>query len=196
LSKSAFREMTSAIVAHITRCAPSLGPVESLTGGMQAGAKVAAGGIAGFSTGVIALAIPGIGPLIAAGPLAAELLAGGAGAAIGGRAVLNSLKHEGVSEEDAGCYCEAVRRGGILVTVNASEEKTEAAERIIGEHQLVDIEDCAAEWREKGWRGFDPTPEPAQDTKAALPFDPERIRPGARAERRRRRAVRSYVRVT
>src|SRR4051812_29321872 len=52
---------------------PHIGPIEQ-TGSMDdAGEKAAIGGMAGFVIGIAALAIPGIGPLIAAGPLAAAL---------------------------------------------------------------------------------------------------------------------------
>jgi hypothetical protein len=183
------------IAAHRASCSPSLGPVEGISAGGGMGAGAALGGLAGFAAGLVALAVPGIGPILAAGPIAAELVAGGVGTAAG--AVIG-LKKMGVSEEDADCYCEAIRRGGILVSVNSSDEKAGDAERIIGEHRLVDIDDCAAEWRQKGWKSFGQETEPAQagEAMAGLPFDPDSLRPSVRRERQERRAVRSYFRVT
>ncbi|MEO7912084.1 MAG: general stress protein, partial [Roseiflexaceae bacterium] len=80
------------------------------------------GGVLGLLVGVGALAIPGIGPVLAAGPLAAALGAAGAstlvgagvGAATGG--LIGGLIGLGIPEEDANMYAEGVRRGGTLVT--------------------------------------------------------------------------------
>ncbi|HMA36072.1 MAG TPA: general stress protein, partial [Chloroflexia bacterium] len=72
------------------------------------------GGLAGLLVGIGALAIPGIGPLIAAGPLAATLLGAGIGAATGG--LIGALVGAGVPEEDAVLYQQGVERGGVLVT--------------------------------------------------------------------------------
>ncbi len=67
--------------------------------GAAAGAGVGAvlGGLAGLLVGIGALAIPGIGPIIAAGPLAATLAGAGLGAATGG--VIGALADAGVPEE-------------------------------------------------------------------------------------------------
>ncbi|KPV48230.1 hypothetical protein SE17_39190, partial [Kouleothrix aurantiaca] len=79
------------------------------------------GGVLGLLVGVGALAIPGIGPVLAAGPLAAALGAAGAstlvGAGIGAAAggIIGALVGAGIPEEDAGFYAEGVRRGGTLV---------------------------------------------------------------------------------
>jgi hypothetical protein len=183
------------LVAHRARCGPSVGPVESVSSGGRPGTGAAIGGLAGFVTGIVALAVPGVGPILAAGPIAAELLAGGIGATAG--AMIGGLKRMGVSDEDAGCFCEAVRRGGILISVVTADERASEAERIIGKHRLVDIDDCAAEWRQSGWNGFDPDAEPTDrgEPMAGLPFAPDSLRPSVRRARRERRAVRQYFRV-
>lgn len=186
LKEAGFPREHVSIVSHRARCSPSVGPLEQLHSEGGSGAIV--GGIAGFSAGVVALAIPGIGPILAAGPLAAGLLGGGLGAAAG--AVIARLKEAGVPEADAGCYCEAVRRGGILLSLDVPEEKAELAEEIIGHHRLVDIEDCTQEWQKTGWKGFDPNAEPAP---TGLPFDPSSLRIWKTRERQRR-AVRQYFR--
>jgi len=64
-----------------------------------AGAGTALGGVAGLLLGLGALAIPGLGPLVAAGPLAAALAGAGAGAVAGG--LMGALTDLGVSEDEA-----------------------------------------------------------------------------------------------
>lgn len=87
------------------------------------------GGGAGLLAGIGALAIPGIGPIVAAGWLIAALTGAGVGAAAGG--LVGSLTGAGVSEADATAYAEHVGRGGTLVTVRASDELASEAEYIL-----------------------------------------------------------------
>lgn len=77
------------------------------------------GGVIGLLAGVGALAIPGVGPIIAGGALASTLAGAGVGAAAGG--LLGALVGMGVPEEDARHFEEGFQRGGILVTVQAGE---------------------------------------------------------------------------
>jgi hypothetical protein len=102
--------------------------------------------------------IPGIGPILAAGPIAAALAGAGAGAVAGG--LIGGLIDMGVPEEHAEYYAESVRRGGALVTVRVDESRTDEAERILGEHSAYDIEDRAVQWRSEGWTGYNPKAEP------------------------------------
>src|SRR5688572_7445958 len=107
----------------------SLGKTKDDAGdGAATGAGVGAvvGGIGGLLVGLGALTIPGIGPVLAAGPLAtavSALLGAGAGAVAGGVAggLLGALVDMGIPEEQAGYYAEGVRRGGALVTVEADD---------------------------------------------------------------------------
>ena len=188
------------VVANRDRCGPALGPVENIGAGGRTGTGAAIGGAAGFAAGLMALAIPGIGPVLALGPLAAGLTGAGLGAAAGG--LIGRFTKMGVSEEDAGCLCEAVRRGGIVLTVESTDERAGRVKDILGSHRVVDLDECAAEWRQSGWTGFDPNAEPRMtsqtdegEPKMGLPFDPESLSPRKRTERRESRAVRSYVRV-
>src|SRR5258708_815427 len=71
------------------------------------------GGGAGLLAGLGMLAIPGIGPVVAAGWLVATAVGAGVGAASGG--LIGSLVGAGVSENEAHVYAEGVRRGGTLV---------------------------------------------------------------------------------
>jgi len=110
------------------------------------------GGSAGLLAGIGALAIPGLGPIVAAGWLVAALTGAGAGAAAGG--LLGGLVGSGVDEGDAHVYAEGVRRGGTLVSVRASETRLAQAEAILARHQSVDVSVRAAEYRAGGWSGY------------------------------------------
>ena len=68
------------------------------------------GGAAGLLAGLGLLAIPGLGPVVAAGWLAAMAVGLAAGAATGG--LVGALTEAGVSKEEAPLYAEGVRRGG------------------------------------------------------------------------------------
>lgn len=116
------------------------------------------GGAAGLVVGLMGLAIPGIGPIVAAGPLAAALAGAGVGAVAGG--LIGGLTSAGVDEEDAHYYAEAVRRGGALVTVRSDDSRADEATRIMRTHGAVDIERRAEQWREAGWSRHDPSAEP------------------------------------
>ena len=115
-----------------------------------AGTGAALGGVAGLLAGAAALAIPGFGPIIAAGPIAAALTGAGIGAVAGGG--IGALIKQGVPEEDAKYYTEGVRRGGTLVTVQAeSEDMADRAAAIMRDHGAINIEERAQEWRASGW---------------------------------------------
>lgn len=103
--------------------------------GAKIGTGAAIGGAAGLMLGVAALAIPGIGPVLAAGPLAAALTGAGVGAAAGG--MIGALSGLGVSEHDASYYANELKRGGTLVVVHAGEEQVEEAESILDRHDSL-----------------------------------------------------------
>lgn len=111
------------------------------------------GGAAGLAASLMGLAIPGIGPIIAAGPIVATLTGAGVGAVAGG--LIGGLTDMGVSKSDAEYYAESVRRGGALVTVRADDSRAERAAEVMREHGAIDIERRAEKWRERGWTGFD-----------------------------------------
>ncbi len=89
------------------------------------------GGVIGLLAGVGALAIPGVGPIIAGGTLASTLAGAGIGAAAGG--LLGALVGMGVPQEDAEHFDKGFRAGGTLVTVNAGT-RTEEARDILYEN--------------------------------------------------------------
>ena len=107
------------------------------------------GGAAGLIASLTALAIPGIGPVLALGPLMAALTGAGVGAVAGG--LIGALTSAGVPESHADYYAEGVRRGGTLVTVSARDEDAEEVMRILNRHNPVDIEERAAQWRTTGF---------------------------------------------
>lgn len=122
--------------------------------GTGAGATLGtvAGGAAGLLAGLGLLAIPGVGPVVAAGWLVATLTGAGIGAAAGGLA--GALTGAGVSEGDAHAYGEGVRRGGTLVTVRIDPARAALAPTvtsILERHGAVDLDAKANAWRAEGW---------------------------------------------
>jgi hypothetical protein len=111
------------------------------------------GGGAGLLAGIGALAVPGLGPIVAAGWLVAALTGAGVGAAAGG--LLGGLTSAGISEEHAEIYAEGVRRGGHLVTLRVAEARVMEAEAILTRHGAVDTHARAEDWRQSGWAGGD-----------------------------------------
>jgi len=135
---------------------------DSTADGVDKGAGVGAlvGGLGGLLVGLGALAIPGIGPVLAAGPLAtavAAIVGAGVGAAAGGAVggIIGGLIDLGIPEEQAHYYAEGIRRGGVLVTARTSDADTDRAHSIMDSYNPVNIEDRAAAWRQEGWKGYD-----------------------------------------
>jgi uncharacterized protein (TIGR02271 family) len=117
-----------------------------------AGIGAAIGGLGGLLLGLGALAIPGVGPVIAAGPLAAALAGAGVGAVTGG--IIGALIDLGIPEESAHIYAESVRRGNALVAAQVPDNRVSEATRIMQHSGLIDIEREADTWRASGWSRF------------------------------------------
>lgn len=96
------------------------------------------GGLAGWLVGVGALAIPGVGPFIAAGAIGTALAGAAIGVGVG--AIAGALIGMGVPEEEAKWYEGEVRGGGTLVTVR-SDTRHDEAHRILKDHGAYDIQD-------------------------------------------------------
>jgi hypothetical protein len=79
------------------------------------------GGALGWLAGIGSLAIPGVGPLIAAGPILAALTGAAAGAAVGG--VSGALVGYGIPEYEAKVYEGKLRDGNILISVHTEDSK-------------------------------------------------------------------------
>src|SRR5437660_5501570 len=90
---------------------------EGAATGAASGAVV--GGGLGWLAGIGALAIPGLGPFIAAGPIMAALAGAGAGGAVGG--LIGALVGAGIPEYEAKRYDGRVREGGILLSVHCDD---------------------------------------------------------------------------
>ncbi|MBC8163279.1 MAG: hypothetical protein H7Z42_18880, partial [Roseiflexaceae bacterium] len=111
------------------------------------------GGTIGLLVGLGALAIPGIGPVIAAGPIAAALGVGGTTALVGAGigavsgGLLGALVGAGIPEEDANYYAEGVRRGGTLVMARVDDAMVGTAYSLMQQYGAVDIENRGSEFR-------------------------------------------------
>ncbi len=104
-----------------------------------AGSGAAVGGALGWLVGVGALAIPGIGPVIAAGPLVAALAGIGVGGALGGFAGV--LIGVGIPEDEAKRYEGRLLKGGILVAVHCdTSQEIKRAKGILEVTGAEDIE--------------------------------------------------------
>ena len=111
--------------------------------GAATGARVGAvvGGTGGLLAGLGMLAIPGVGPVVAAGWLAATAAGAAAGAVAGGAAggIIGSMTNAGVDEDDAHVYAEGVRRGSTLVSVRVEEDQGDVARSILNDNAPVDV---------------------------------------------------------
>ena len=137
--------------------------------GTGAGVGAAVGGAGGLLTGLGLLAIPGVGPVVAAGWLAATAVGAVAGAAVGGATggIIGALTDSGVPEADAHVYAEGVRRGGTLVTARVDEPRVAEAESILKGNSPVDPAVRRTAYEQQGWKGFDATLDPYGPDKIA-----------------------------
>src|SRR5690348_7889082 len=110
--------------------------VDDRAEGAGAGAGIGAGvgGAAGLLAGLGMLAIPGLGPVVAAGWLASTAVGAAAGAASGG--IIGALTQAGVSDEDASRYAEGVRRGGTLVTAKVPDNDRARLDALLSERSV------------------------------------------------------------
>lgn len=103
-----------------------------------AGTGVVLGGALGWLLGIGAIAIPGLGPFIAAGPIMAALAGAGVGAAAGG--IAGALIGMGIPEYEAKQYEGRVKDGGILLSVHSdSSDWTKRAKEILKRTGAQDI---------------------------------------------------------
>ena len=112
------------------------------------------GGGAGLLAGLGLLAIPGLGPVVAAGWLAATAVGAAAGAVTGG--IVGALVDAGTPEEHAHVYSESIRRGGTLVTVRTDDANAARVEAILTRYKPLDPATRMTDYRKQGWKGYDP----------------------------------------
>jgi hypothetical protein len=122
-----------------------------------AGIGAAVGGTAGLLAGLGIMAIPGIGPVVAAGWLAAAAAGALAGGATGG--IIGALTQAGVGKDEAHLYAEGVRRGGTLVTARVPDGERSRYEGIL-DRSAVNIRERGEAYRKEGWSGFDESAPP------------------------------------
>ena len=132
--------------------------------GAGAGIGAAAGGTVGLLTGLGLLAIPGVGPVVAAGWLVATAAGAAAGGITGG--IIGALTQAGVSDEDAQVYAEGVRRGGTLVTARVNDSDASRLEAILDRSSLR-TSDLRSSYTKSGWRSFD---------QSATPYTADQVR--------------------
>lgn len=150
----------------------------SATGtGASTGAVI--GGAGGLLAGLGMMAIPGLGPVVAAGWLASTLVGAAAGAAAGG--IIGALTSWGMSEEEAETYAEGIRRGGTLVTARVDDALFDRTVDILDVDGAVDMDQRADAWRTEGWSN------PATGTSPAgavpgMPPQPAEMRPAGTSE--------------
>jgi hypothetical protein len=109
---------------------------EGATTGVATGGVV--GGTLGVLVGIGALAIPGLGPFIAAGPIMAALAGAGAGGVVGG--VIGALVGMGIPEYEAKRYEGRLKEGGVLLSVHCeTSEEIKGAKKLLEETGAQDI---------------------------------------------------------
>lgn len=107
------------------------------------------GGTLGWLAGIGALAIPGLGPFIAAGPIVAALAGAGAGGVLGG--ITGALVGMGIPEYEAKRYEGRIKEGGILLSVHCDDSKwTKKAKDILertGGQDVSSTGEASADWQ-------------------------------------------------
>jgi hypothetical protein len=140
----------------------------------KAGAGAGIGGVLGGGAGLLAglgmLAIPGLGPVVAAGWLASLAVGAAAGATAGG--LTGALVSAGTPDDHAHVYSESVRRGGTLVSVRVDDANAAAVEGILDGYEPIDPVARRTEYRAAGWSTFDPSAPPYKPSESEI----ERIR--------------------
>jgi hypothetical protein len=113
-----------------------------------AGTGAVVGGALGWLVGIGALAIPGLGPFIAAGPIMAALAGVGVGGAVGG--IAGALIGMGIPEYEAKRYEGRIKNGGILLSVHCDDsEWTKRAKEILertGATEVASSGESSADW--------------------------------------------------
>ena len=135
--------------------------------GMAIGAGV------GLLAGMTALIIPVIGPVVALGTFATSLAIGGAAGAM-----IGTLEDGSLSKDEADYLMEGLNRGGSVLSFFApNDQAADRAREIMLRHNVVDMNERLADWKEQGWIGFVKPSTPYSPTS----FDTEAGRPDERA---------------
>ena len=139
------------------------------------------GAVLGAAVGLVAITIPGVGPVIAAGPLAAAFgavtgagVGAVAGLATGG--LTDWLVGLGVPEEDAHYYAESLRRGAALVSVTAHQSDVDRAIHILQSNKPVDIDPMVDPYTAEGRAEADYTDDGEMWDEETTPAEEARMR--------------------
>lgn len=128
--------------ARVLATANTAANPEEATAGVGVGGVV--GGALGLLAGIGVLALPGVGPFIAAGPMMATLAGLGVGGAVGG--FVGALVGMGIPEFEAKLYDGRVKDGGVLLAVHCeSAERTSKAKDVLKAEGAEDIATCLEE---------------------------------------------------
>ena len=103
---------------------------------------------------------------MAAGALAATAVGAVAGAATGG--VVGALVSASVPESEAHVYCEAVRRGGTMVSARVADDQVSATQRIMDRHRPINPVERRTIYTGEGWKRFDPKAPPYRPSQAEI----------------------------
>jgi hypothetical protein len=121
-----------------------------------AGTGGVVGGVLGWLAGIGSLAIPGLGPFIAAGPIMAALAGAGAGAAVGG--LTGALIGMGIPEYEAKQYEGKIKQGNILISVHSEDsDEVKRAKEIFeraGAHDISSTGEESVPNRERRLSGY------------------------------------------
>jgi hypothetical protein len=110
------------------------------------------------------MAIPGVGPVVAAGWFVATLAGAAVGGATGG--ALGALTQAGIGKDDAAVYAEGLRRGGAVVSARVADNDAARFQAIM-DRSAVRLADRAAAYRKAGWKTFDAN---------AAPYDADQVK--------------------
>jgi hypothetical protein len=136
----------------------------STSAGAAAVSGASFGGGVGIVTTLVALAIPGVGPIIAGGAMTTVLAGMGFGAVAGG--LLGTFKNMGIPHEDAPLYEEAVRRGAVIAIAHVDDAQAADATSVMEWRGAHNIRREADTWRANGWPA-DPHPFVSDDSIAS-----------------------------
>jgi len=143
-------------------------PEGAAAGGVTGGVI---GGALGWLAGIGALAIPGIGPIIAAGPILGVLAGVGVGGTIGG--IAGALVGLGIPEYEAKRYEGRIRKGGILLSVHCDDDHWSKRAQSVLEHTGAEDVSSATEAKADFATADRPVPRPA----TRIPYPPEDVYP-------------------
>jgi uncharacterized membrane protein len=146
LKSQGYAKEDISVITNNREMLEKLGIGEPTRSKMNEGAKTGAatgslvGGFVGLLAGFGAFTIPGIGPILAAGPIAAAFVGGAAGIGVGG--ITGALVGFGIPEEEANHYEQQIQQEKILVLVEKpiNNPLTKPMDRTVSERELSDVD--------------------------------------------------------